>query len=140
MPSGPQRKFVHKFTVFYKYTVLYNIIHYFFKSELETLLTQKIAGGFAEIFFYRQNPPHPATVLCHCPDFKNNKSYFFPHPKTTLPAPRFFAQKVYTKKWVKDITVKYNKNAKSIIVYKMITEIFQLYQYEREKTMVDKYS
>ena len=66
-------------------------------------------------FFINKTPPPPTTVLCHCPAFKNNKSYFFPHPKTTLPTPRFFALKFYTKKWVKDITFKYIKH---IYIYK----------------------
>ena len=73
----------------------------FFKKRTRNVLTRKSAGGFAEIFFYRQNPPHPATVLWHCPDFKNNKSYFYPHPNTTLPTPRFFSRKIHTKNRVK---------------------------------------
>ena len=82
----------------------------FFKKRTRNVLTRKSAGGFAKIFFYRQNPPHPATVLWHCPDFKNNKSYFYPHPKTTLPTPRFFSRKFYTKNRVKDITFNYKIN------------------------------
>ena len=82
----------------------------FFKKRTRNVVTRKSAGGFAEIFFYRQNPPHPATVLWHCPDFKNNKSYFYPHPKTMLPTPRFFSRKVHTKNRVKDITFNYKIN------------------------------
>ena len=55
------------------------------------MLHQNLTGGFAEIFFYRQHPPPPATVLCKSPAFKRNKSYFGKNtcvlrcPPTALP-------------------------------------------------------
>ena len=41
----------------YKYTVCYNILHYFFKKLTRNILTRKSAGGFAEIFFLSTKPP-----------------------------------------------------------------------------------
>ena len=77
---------------FYKCTLQYFTI-FFLKNELITINTQ-ICRVVCRIFSYRQNPPHPTTVLRHCPAFKSNNSYFSPAQSTTLPNHRFFSRKI----------------------------------------------
>ena len=87
---------------------IYYILQYFFKKRTLNIKLENLQGGLSTSFLYRQNPPHPTTVLWHCPDIKSNNSYFSPAPSTTLPTLRFFSRKLHSKIMITEKNITFN--------------------------------
>ena len=100
-------------------TVFYNIIQYFLKYKFHPIASKIDRGVCRNLFFLRQNPPPPATVLRQSPVFKRNNPLLVPTPKYCAAHPSVLLISIF---WSQDLnTAHYFIIISIIIIITIIT-------------------